>query len=98
MASGEKAKARTILAAIRTLKQIESDQRPATPEERHVLSRFPGFGAVALFLFPDPITGRYKDDSWKALGEELRTLLTPEGLNIAKIRYWPVKQFFYPRA
>jgi len=20
------------------------------------------------------------------------------GLNIAKIRYWPVKQFFYPRA
>ena len=33
IASGEKAKARDILAAIRTLKAIEQEQRPATPEE-----------------------------------------------------------------
>ena len=40
--SGEKAKARAILAAIRTLQTIEQAQRPATPEERAVLARFPG--------------------------------------------------------
>ena len=60
-ASGEKAKARAILAAIRTLQAIEQAQRPATPEERAVLARFPGFGPVALGIFPDPVTGQYKD-------------------------------------
>ena len=77
-ASGEKAKARAILAAIRTLQTIEQAQRPATPEERAVLARFPGFGPVALGIFPDPVTGRYKDATWQTLGEELRTLLAPE--------------------
>ena len=77
-ASGEKAKARAILAAIRTLQAIEQAQRPATPEERAVLARFPGFGPVALGIFPDPVTGRYKDATWQTLGEELRTLLAPE--------------------
>jgi N12 class adenine-specific DNA methylase len=31
---------------------------------------------VALSIFPDPITGRYKDAGWQTLGEELRALLT----------------------
>ena len=70
--------------AIRTLQQIETEQRPATPAERDILSKFPGFGAVALRLFPDPVTGQYKDDSWKALGEELQSLLTPEEYDSAK--------------
>src|SRR5467141_3699996 len=77
-ASGEKAKARAILAAIRTLQAIEQAQRPATPEERTVLARFPGFGPVALGIFPDPVTSQYKDTTWQTLGEELRTLLSPE--------------------
>src|SRR5713101_1153323 len=77
-ATGEKAKARAILAAIRTLQAIEQAQRPATPEERQILLRFPGFGPVALGIFPDPVTGRYKDATWQTLGEELRTLLAPE--------------------
>jgi SAM-dependent methyltransferase len=76
--SGEKAKARALLAAIRTLQAIEQAQRPATPDERQVLLRFPGFGPVALGIFPDPVTGQYKDATWQTLGEELRTLLTPE--------------------
>ena len=79
-ASGEKAKARAILAAIRTLQTIEQAQRPATPEERAVLACFPGFGPVALGIFPDPVTGRYKDATWQTLGEELRTLLAPEDM------------------
>jgi N12 class adenine-specific DNA methylase len=39
---------------------------------------------VALSLFPDPITGRYKDASWQALGEELKELLTPDEYDSAK--------------
>jgi len=76
--SGAKAQARALLAAIRTLQGIEQAQRPATPEDRQVLARFPGFGPVALGIFPDPVTGHYKDATWQRLGDELRTLLTPE--------------------
>src|SRR2546426_6940993 len=77
-ASGEKAQARAILAATRTLQAVEQAQRPATPEERAVLARFPGFGPVALVLFPDPVTGQYKDAGWQQLGDQLQALLTPE--------------------
>jgi len=84
IASGEKAKARDLLAAIRTLQRIEHEQRPATPEERQTLARFAGFGPVALRIFPDPVTGRYKDAAWQILGEELKTLLTPEEYDSAK--------------
>jgi SAM-dependent methyltransferase len=77
-ASGDKTKARTLLAAIRTLLAIEHAQRPATPEECAALARFPGFGPVALGIFPDPVTGQYKDATWQTLGDELRTLLAPE--------------------
>ena len=78
MASGEKAKARDIVAAIRTLKAIEREQRPANNEEKQVLARFSGFGPVALSIFPHPVSGTYKDAGWQSLGEELKTLLTPE--------------------
>ncbi len=84
LASGEKAKAQDIIAAIRTVKSIEDEQRPATPEERQLLARFPGFGPVALSIFPDPVTGRYKDAGWQALGEELRSLLSPDEYASAK--------------
>ena len=80
IASGEKAKARDILAAIRTLKAIEQEQRPATPEEKQTLARFAGFGPVALSIFPDPVTGRYKDAGWQALGEELKIAAHARGI------------------
>ena len=84
IASGEKAKARDIIAAIRTLKRIETERRPPNKEEKDVLARFSGFGPVALSIFPDPVTGRYKDAGWQALGEELKTLLTPQEYDSAK--------------
>jgi hypothetical protein len=84
MASGEKTQARHILAAIRALSHIEQEQRPATPDERERLSRFAGFGKVALSLFPNPVTGRYKDESWQELGEELRALLSDAEYDSAK--------------
>ena len=52
--------------------------------ERQILARFGGFGAVALSLFPDPVTGRYKDAGWQALGDELKSLLTPEEYDSAR--------------
>ena len=78
LASGEKAKAKDILDAIRTLKHLEHEGRQANPDERQALMRFGGFGPVALSLFPDPVTGSYKDPAWQALGETLRMLLSPE--------------------
>ncbi len=84
VASGEKSKARDLLAAIRILKGTEDERRPATADEQQALRRFAGFGAVALSLFPDPVTGRYKDASWKVLGEELEALLSPDEYDSAK--------------
>jgi trans-aconitate methyltransferase len=84
IASGEKAKARDMLAAIRTLKAIEKEQRAATSEEKQTLARFCGFGPVALSIFQDPVTGKYKDSGWQAFGEELATLLTPVEYDSAK--------------
>lgn len=83
MASGEKAKAHDIITAIRVLKNVERERREATPEEKQSLSRFSGFGPVALSIFPDPVTGSFKN-GWQAIGEELKSLLTPEEYDSAK--------------
>jgi len=84
MASGEKTKARDIIAAIRTLQTIEHESRPATSEEQQILGRFSGFGPIALSIFPDPVTGTYKDAGWQSLGEELKSLLPPTEYDSAK--------------
>jgi hypothetical protein len=84
IAKGEKGKAHDIIAAIRTLKAIEQEGRKPTLEEGLILSRFWGFGPVALSLFPDPVSEKYKDASWKEIGTELKDLLTPEEYASAK--------------
>src|SRR3954451_6862752 len=84
VATGEKAKAQDILEAIRTLHQVERDGRNPTDAERTALTRFGGFGAVALSLFPDPLTGRYKTPAWEELGRELTRLLSPEEYESAR--------------
>ncbi len=84
LSTGEKTKARDIIAAIRTLKMLEADNRAATDHEKQSLGKFSGFGPIALSIFPDPVSGRYKDDGWKSLGEELKSLLTPEEYDSAK--------------
>jgi N12 class adenine-specific DNA methylase len=84
--SREKIKARDLIAAIRTLQQLERERRPATAEERQTLARFGGFGALALWIFPKPNLkpdapehrfGGYKDVGWQAIGGELKSLLSP---------------------
>ncbi len=84
ISNGEKAKARDIIAAIQVLRAIDKKNRTANAEEQAILALFPGFGAVALSLFPNPVTGQYKDASWQALGEELQSLLTAEEYASAK--------------
>jgi hypothetical protein len=81
--TGEKSQARDILAAIRTLKKLEGLRCPPDNDERAILARFCGFGPVALHIFPDPVTGQYKP-GWQALGDELKSLLTPEEYDSAK--------------
>jgi N12 class adenine-specific DNA methylase len=84
IASGDKTKARDIIAAIRTLNHVEQERRRATDDERKLLSRFPGFGCVALSLFPNPSTGDYKDPGWQVLGDELKSLLSDDEYASAK--------------
>lgn len=78
VASGEVAKAKDLLDAIRVLKRTEAEGRRPEADEQRALSRFGGFGAVALRIFPDPATGRYRSPVWEALGEELRSLLSED--------------------
>jgi hypothetical protein len=84
ISSGEKGKARDILAAIRTLHQVEQRGTPATPTEREALAKFCGFGPVALSIFPNPVSGVYKDESWRPIGEALKELLTPDEYDSVK--------------
>ena len=77
IASGEKAKARDILAAIRTLKRIEQEQRPATPEERQALARFAGFGPSPSRFSPIRSPAATRTTGWQTLGEELERCSRP---------------------
>jgi SAM-dependent methyltransferase len=78
LTTGQVGRAKDILDAVRVLTRIEGEGRLADAEETRTLSHFGGFGAVALSLFPDPVTGRYKSSSWQKLGEELQALLTAD--------------------
>ena len=44
---GAKTKFKNNLLAIQTLKQIESEDRTATPEEQEILSKYVGWGGLA---------------------------------------------------
>ncbi|GAA3126777.1 hypothetical protein GCM10020254_87720 [Streptomyces goshikiensis] len=44
--AGERAKAHANLAAVRTLKQVQAEERPATAEEQQILARWSGWGSV----------------------------------------------------
>ncbi|MDY3551378.1 hypothetical protein R5W24_000454 [Gemmata sp. JC717] len=83
ISTGDKAKARDILTAIRTLKTLEREQRPPTDDEQQAVRKFGGFGAVALHIFPDPVTQAFKP-GWEDIGKELQTLLTPDEYASAK--------------
>lgn len=68
---GPKTKYGMNIAAIKTLKMLEAEQRNATPEEQEILSRYVGWGGVA-----DAFDAT--KDSWRDEYTELQTLLTEE--------------------
>lgn len=90
---GAKEKARNNIAAIRLLKQIVAEGRPASAEEQAILTRYVGWGASELAngVFPERAwdsasrrsVERFKED-WESLGQELRDLLSDEEYRAAK--------------
>ncbi|MFI8365233.1 hypothetical protein ACIGD1_34415 [Streptomyces sp. NPDC085612] len=54
---GKRAKAHANLAAVRTLKQVQAEERPATAEEQQILARWSGWGSV-----PDVFAARPQQD------------------------------------
>jgi hypothetical protein len=65
-------KALANLAAIRTLKQIEADDRDATDLEKAILARYSGWGAMANAFLPEP------PREWEETARELSHLLTAD--------------------
>src|ERR1035441_2146263 len=65
-------KALANLAAIRTLKQIEGDDREAAGEEKTILARYCGWGAMANVFEAHP------PPEWEKTADELRQLLTAD--------------------
>lgn len=68
---GAKTKFRANVDAIKTLKTLERDKRPATAEEKETLSKYVGWGALAKAFDKD-------DPKWAAEYKELSELLTPQ--------------------
>ena len=65
------------IKAIATLKQIEQENRYATPEEQHILSQYVGWGGLADAFDPDK-------PAWAAEYAELKELLAPEEYEAAR--------------
>ena len=59
------------IKAIATLKQIETENRNATPEEQHILSQYVGWGGLADAFDPDKA-------GWRVEYDELKNALSPE--------------------
>ncbi|WP_329317344.1 DEAD/DEAH box helicase family protein (plasmid) [Streptomyces sp. NBC_01278] len=61
--SGEKAKSRANVAAVKVLRDIQAEDRPATPEEQKILARWSGWGALPVVLSdkPRPTDGAFRD-------------------------------------
>jgi len=76
-AGGEKTKYQYNVEAIRTLKQMEAENRLATPQEQEILSRYVGWGGISHAFDPD-------DPRWAKEYAELKELLTPAEYESAK--------------
>ena len=68
---GAKTKFRANVEAIKTLKAVEAEKRPATAEEKETLSKYVGWGALSKAF-------EKNDEKWAAEYKELSELLTPE--------------------
>jgi N-6 DNA Methylase len=71
-------KAQANIAAIRTLKQIESENRDALEPEQLTLVRYTGWGAMANAFRP------YPPQEWERVARDLRELLTDDEYSSAR--------------
>ncbi len=90
--SGDKSKVRANLDAIKLLRQLEAENRNATPEEKAVLARYTGWGGLkpifdegkAYYRKRAPYTDEQKRESanwekdWGKLYDETKATLTEE--------------------
>lgn len=76
-AGGPKAKFKANMEAIRLLKELEQDQRLATPEEQEVLSRYVGWGGI-------PQAFEERNSAWAEEYTQLKGILTPEEYSAAR--------------
>ena len=74
---GPKAKFKANMEAIRLLKELEQEQRLATPEEQEVLSRYVGWGGI-------PQAFEERNSAWAAEYTQLKGVLTPEEYSAAR--------------
>lgn len=74
---GQKAKFAANIAAIRTLKAIESENRLATPKEQTVLSKYVGWGGLSQAFDEN-------NSSWSSEHKELAETLTEDEYTAAK--------------
>ena len=76
-AGGPKVKFKANMEAIRLLKELEQDQRLATPEEQEVLSRYVGWGGI-------PQAFEERNSAWAEEYTQLKGILTPEEYSAAR--------------
>ena len=74
---GQKTKYEDNVRAIKTLKTLEKENRPASPEDQEVLSRYVGWGGI-------PQAFDEHNASWADEYRELKSLLTPEEYEMAR--------------
>lgn len=74
---GAKEKFRNNVAAIRTLKTIEEENRTATPEEQAILAKYVGWGGLSQAFDAT-------NDSWSKEYSDLRLLLNNDEYNAAR--------------
>ena len=74
---GQKARFNWNIAAINTLKQIEAENRPATPEEKDTLSRYVGWGGL-------PQAFDKENAQWTEQYAKLKELLTEYEYDLAR--------------
>ena len=74
---GQKTKFENNMRAIRTLKTLEKENRPASPEDQEVLSQYVGWGGI-------PQAFDERNAAWADEYRELKFTLTPEEYEMAR--------------
>ncbi len=75
--AGQKTRYQWNVEAVRLLKKIEYEDRPATPEEQKILARYVGWGGI-------PQAFDAKNENWKKEYAELKELLSDREYNDAR--------------